>query len=331
MAIILWTQALCGHEREVSVRNTDGGITLAGTLSMPDNGPIKGAIVLASGSGPQNRDEEIMGLRPFKVLADSLSDAGYAVLRMDDRGTGGSEGDFGTSLLADLDSDMAAALAYLDTCCVDLPKGVIGHSQGGLTAIRLAGSAKPHGVSPDFIITLATPAWSGDSLIMAQSRALSMAMTGSWPGEQVQRKILDIAKSPMPAMMASPLIYSLVANEFREMANHPKIQTQISAQVAAVTSVPYREYLRYDPGEDIRAVKVPWLAINGDRDLQVPPLSLQTIAAINPSATTLLLPAHNHMFQISSTGLPQEYPSSGQSPSASTLSAILQWLDTNIP
>lgn len=327
LLLIFSALRLEAREQEVAIRNTAGGITLAGTLSTPENSVIKGAVVLASGSGAQNRDEEIMGLRPFKVLADTLSAAGYAVLRMDDRGTADSEGDFQSSLLADFDSDIAAALSYLDSCCVGVPKGIIGHSQGGITAIRLAGAKSLRQVSPDFIITLGVPAWKGDSLIMAQSRALSMAMTGNWAGEHLQRKILDIAQSSMTTTMASTLIYSMVAKEIGDLATHPKVQAQISAQVSAVTAPAYREMLRYDPQVDIRAVKTPWLAINGDRDLQVPPANLQVISSINPTAATLLLPGHNHLFQVSTTGLPQDYPYDGQSPSSDTLSAIIQWLD----
>jgi len=294
-------------------------------MSLPDVTTPKAAIVLASGSGAQNRDEEIMGLRPFKVLSDSLTAAGYAILRMDDRGTAGSQGDFASALMDDLISDTAAGLSYLDSCYAGVPKGILGHSQGGIAAIRLASSTPP-----DFIITLASPAWSGDSLIMSQSRALSTTMTGSWPGESLQRNILDIAKGPLPSNVASPMIYALIAKEVGEVAGLPQVQSQLTAQVAAVVAAPYREMLRYNPATDIRAVKIPWLALNGDSDLQVLPGNLETISGLNSSATTLLLPSHNHLFQKATTGLPQEYPTLGQSPSTETISSIIEWLDKNI-
>lgn len=334
-------------EREVSVSNTQCAILLAGTLAMPDSIAPKAAIVLASGSGAQNRDEEIAGLRPFKVLSDSIASAGYAVLRMDDRGTASSQGDFQSALMADLDSDIASGLAFLDSCCPGIPKGIIGHSQGGLNAIRLAASSGttptsgPHTASathslasktmrPDFIVTLASPAWSGDSIIMSQSRALATAMTGNWPGETLQRKILDIAKGPLPATVASPLIYSMVTKELGDISAMPQVQQQVSAQVNAVTSAPYREILRINPEEEIRDVDIPWLALNGDRDLQVVVANLHTIQSLNPTATTKILPGHNHFFQVATTGLPQEYPSSGQSPSPTTIYTIISWLSTTV-
>lgn len=334
-------------EHEVSVSNTQCGILLAGTLAMPDSIAPKAAIVLASGSGAQNRDEEIAGLRPFKVLSDSLASAGYAVLRMDDRGTASSQGDFQSALMVDLDSDIASGLAFLDSCCPGIPKGIIGHSQGGLNAIRLAASSGttptsgPHTASathslasktmrPDFIVTLASPAWSGDSIIMSQSRALATAMTGNWPGETLQRKILDIAKGPLPTTVVSPLIYSMVTKQLGDISAMPQVQQQVSVQVSAVTATPYREMLRINPEAEIRNVAIPWLALNGDRDLQVLVSNLQTIQSLNPTATTIILPGHNHLFQEATTGLPQEYLTSGQSPSPATITAIISWLSSAI-
>lgn len=317
---------ICAEERDVAILNEEAGITLAGTFATPDNTPSKAAVLLASGSGAQNRDEEIMGLRPFKVLSDSLTAAGYAVLRMDDRGTAQSEGVFESATATDFMSDLVAGLAWLDSCCQEIPIGIIGHSEGGQFAFRLAAKNSSH-APLDFIITLAAPAWRGDSLIMSQSKALSIAMTGSWPGEKLQRNILDIASGTLPASIASPMIYSLIATELGGAAQLPQVQQQVMAQVTAVLSPSYRELLRYDPEEDIKSVTIPWLALNGEKDLQVVPDNLLTISSLNPKTTTITLPNHNHLFQEATTGLPQEYPTLGQSPSSATISAIIKWLD----
>lgn len=333
LTILFAAIALSGsaEEREVTVKNPKDGITLAGTLSAPSSSP-KAAILLASGSGPQNRDEEIMGLKPFKVLSDSLTAAGYAVLRMDDRGTAGSGGDFQAATATDFIGDICASLSFLDSCYTSIPKGIIGHSEGGQLAIRIAAQAKNDSTSlsssPDFIITLAAPSWRGDSLIMSQARALSTAMTGSWPGEAMQREILDIAQGPLPTSIASPLVYAIISKELGEAAQLPQVSKQINTQVSAVLSPYYREMLRYDPEDDIKAVDIPWLALNGDKDLQVLPDNLKTIAGQNPSASVVLLPGLNHLFQRASSRLPAEYPSAGQSPASGVTSAIITWLDS---
>ena len=119
-------------------------------------------LVLASGSGQQNRDEEILGHKPFKRIAESLAERGYAVLRMDDRGIGVSEGKFDGAVNADFVSDIRAAVAFTDSLYPGVPKGVLGHSEGGTVAVRTA-VADP---LCSFIITLAAPAWQGDSIIM---------------------------------------------------------------------------------------------------------------------------------------------------------------------
>ncbi len=314
------------EEIEVAVTNHGDGTRLAGTLSTPATTP-KCAILLATGSGPQNRDEEIMGLRPFKVLSDSLTEAGYAVLRMDDRGTAASGGDFKTATATDFIGDLRAGLSFLDSCYRSIPKGIIGHSEGGQLAIRIAAD-RSEGCNPDFIITLAAPAWRGDSLIMSQSRALSTAMTGTWPGEAMQRDILAIARGPLPYSVASPMVFSIIAKELGGAAQLPEVQRQLTGQVDAVLSPYYREMLRYDPESDIAAVSVPWLALNGDKDLQVVNANLSTISTLNPGASTTTVAGHNHLFQKATTGLPQEYPSLGQSPSPETISLILEWLKT---
>ncbi len=319
--------AISAEEREVSVTNPSDGVKLAATLSNPSGKP-KAAILLATGSGPQNRDEEIMGLRPFKVLSDSLTAAGYAVLRMDDRGTGSSGGDFQTATAADFLSDLKSGIAFLDSCYTSLPKGIIGHSEGGQFAIRIAAETKATSTSsPDFIITLAAPAWRGDSLIMSQARALSTAMTGSWPMEGMQREILDIARGPLPVSIASPMLYGIFAKNLRSAAQMPQVQQQITAQVEAVLSPYYRELLRFDPESSIKSVTVPWLALNGDKDLQVVPENLDTIRQLNPKANAIRVKGHNHLFQEATTGLPQEYSGLGQSPSPETIAIIIRWLD----
>lgn len=312
-------------ERDVTVYNNDARITLGGTLSTPDNGAPRALLVLASGSGQQNRDEEILGHKPFKRIADCLAARGYAVLRMDDRGTGASGGKFTGAVNDDFVSDIRSAIALADSLYPGVPKGVLGHSEGGNTAIKTA----VRDGRCAFIVTLAAPAWQGDSIIMSQTRAIANAMTGTWEKEALQRSLLDIAKGPLPAFMASTAIIQLMAGDIGpEAAALPQVQSQFAAAAAAMTSPWYREMLRYDPAADIAAVTVPWLALNGSLDKQVLPGNLDTIRSLNAGADTRLMPGHNHLFQICDTGLVSEYAGIAEDISDDTLSTIAEWLDS---
>lgn len=309
---------LCA-ERDVTIHNRKAGITLGGTLAVPDQNAPSALFVLVTGSGAQNRDEEIMGHRPFKVISDALVSAGYGVLRMDDRGVGESGGNFSDALLADFADDALAGVDFMRETYPSTKTGILGHSQGGEIAIMAAAKEKV-----DFIVTLAAPAWKGDSLIMAQCRALAVASTGSWPNEKLQRNLLDIAMSDLPDFVAKPLL----ANEFfsvmgYELAKVSEVRDNIYRQVAPLLLPSYKELLRYDPTDDIVAVKVPWIALNGTLDLQVPVKNLDTISQLNPKATVVPVEGHNHLFQKAVTGLPDEYPTAGQTPSDETLKILL--------
>lgn len=309
-----------GAEREVTVVNESAGISLGGTLSTPEGRPC-GVIVMATGSGAQNRDEEIFGFKPFKVLSDALTEAGFAVLRTDDRGVGASEGDLTQSSLEDLCTDIAAQMEMLGQEFPGIPKGVLGHSQGGTLAIKTAARG-----GCDFIITLGAPAWTGDSIVMAQSRALAMAAVGRWDAEAQQRKLLDIAKGPLPAPMAQAMLLGAMSDFYGDAAKLPQVRERLQLEAGQMTSPSYRELLRYDPEADIETIGVPWLALNGAKDFQVPPANLTTIKEHNPQAQTIELEGHNHLFQECRTGMLDEYSRLGASPSDATVAVILQWL-----
>ena len=322
VAAVLIT-AIRAAERDITVVNNSAGITLAGTLSTPEAAPPRGVIVMITGSGAQDRDETIMGHRPFKTIADSLSAHGWATLRTDDRGTGSSTGQFKGAKQTDFMTDVAATIVVADSLYGGLPLGLLGHSEGGQIAYRLA-AATPR---IDFIVTLAAPAWQGDSIVMSQSRALAVGQTGKWDGEPVQRQILDIVKSDMPDVYARIALIDLLGRALGEMAQLPEVQRQLSAQVDVLLSPWYREFIRYNPAEDIAAVTVPWLALNGSKDTQVLPANLGTIASLNPGVKTIELPGLNHLFQRCTTGLVTEYATAGQTMTDNTINLIVNFLD----
>ncbi len=310
--------------RDVYVYNKSDDIRLGGTLTQPIGVSPKAAIVLASGSGAQNRDEEVFGHRPFKRIAEFLSAQGYAVLRLDDRGVGESDGDYSSTTIDSDVRDIAAAFGMLDSCYSHrIPFGIIGHSAGGSAAIRAAVTHP----ECDFIITLAAPAWSGDSIVMSQSRTAALAMTGRWDAEATQRKLMELVKSDLPDFVISPMIYVHLAESMGDMLKMDAVKSQIDKQIEAMLTPAYRSFIKYDPSDDIKQIDKPWLALNGAKDTQVLPANLDTFKALNNKVDTMLLDGHNHLFQECSTGLVQEYPTLPESISDLTLNAIQSWLD----
>lgn len=307
--------------REVVIMNTSDQVSLAGTLVTPADNNVKAAIILASGSGAQDRDETVLHHKPFKVLAEGLADRGFAVLRLDDRGVGASTGDASAVTPDSNVRDVEAAVNWLDSVFTDVPVGVIGHSEGGQVAVRLAPAEKS-----DFIVTLAAPAWAGDSIIMSQSRALATAMTGRWDGEGLQRNLLDTAKSDLSAQTAHIMMYLELANTLGEMAKMPQVQSQLNQQIDVMLSPWYRDFLRYDPAEDIRRVSISWLALNGSKDMQVLPENLGTIHELNAKADTRLLDGLNHLFVAAPTGSPAEYATIKAPLAPEVIDIIADWI-----
>ncbi len=307
----------CGFEaRDLKVYNSADRVLLGGTLTTPSGKSPKAALVLATGSGSQNRDEEVMGHRPFKVIAEYLSDNGYAVLRLDDRGVGESTDDYA--------ADLGAAISVLDSLLGhELPKGVLGHSEGGSVAVKMANR------NPEcrFIVTMGCPAWAGDSIIMSQSRALATSVIGRWDGEARQRRLMDIVKSDMSDALVASALYMELAADLGENAAIPQVQQQLSQTVVVMSAPSYRSIVKYNPADDIRSVNVPWLALNGEKDMQVLPGNITTIKELNPSADARVIAGHNHLMQHCNTGMVQEYRSITEDISDDVLRMILDWLD----
>jgi dienelactone hydrolase len=169
---------------EIVFPNPETGIKLAGTLTLPkQKGPFP-AVVLISGSGAQDRNEEIMGHKPFWVIADHLTRNGIAVLRFDDRGHGASEGDFGSATSEDFATDVRSAMDYLKSRKEIGAIGLMGHSEGGIIAPLVAAD------SPDvnFIVMLAGPGIRGDRLLLSQEEAIWRAEDTE--EEEIQRQLL---------------------------------------------------------------------------------------------------------------------------------------------
>ena len=311
-------------EEEVSIESV-AGVRLAGTLTMPKGAGPFPALVLISGSGPQDRNEEIMAHKPFLVLADYLTRRGIAVLRYDDRGTAKSTGVFATATTRDFAQDAAAAVQWLrQHPHIDPGRvGAIGHSEGGLIAPMLAERDPKLG----FIVLLGGPGVSGGDVLVAQTQATGQA-TGL-PAETIakntalMRQITDAVTHAPDAAHAKTAVLKVLTASGAPAA-------VVDNQANSLTTAWFREFLAYDPAPALRALRIPLLALNGATDTQV--VASQNLPAIrvatkgNPDATIMELPGLNHLFQTSASGNPQDYGTIEETFSPAALTLIGDWV-----
>ena len=322
------------RSEDVRYPNTEVGIELAGTLTIPEgSGPFP-AVVLISGSGPQDRDERIFDHRPFLVLADHLTNRGVAVLRFDDRGVGESEGTFGTATSEDFASDVKAALSYLRSRPEIRPDGMglMGHSEGGLIAPMVAAE----GDEVAFLVMLAGPGVTGEEILYLQSELL-LSAADSVPTETIaanrrlQEALFGIVKEHSVSE-ALPLLEAALRDQLPPGVTGAAVDPFVRGQVAQVNSPWFRFFLTYDPAPALRRVSVPVLALNGSLDLQVPPD--QNLPAIrsaleeggNADITTIELEGLNHLFQPATTGAVSEYVEIETTFDPGALDRISEWV-----
>lgn len=328
------------REEEVVFANPNAGIQLAGTLTLPkERGPFP-AVVLISGSGQQDRDETVFGHRPFLILADYLTRQGIAVLRYDDRGFGKSTGDPTNATSADFATDALAAVRYLQTRKEINPKkiGLIGHSEGGLIAPMVAVQV-PGEIA--FIVLLAGPGVTGEELILLQSELITRANGVDdkviAKNLEVQRKVFAIAREQPDEIEAEKSLRDLLMEELSKMGDEERkalglSEAAIEAQIKQILSPWFRYFLTYDPRPALAKVKCPVLALNGEKDLQVPPSqNLPEIvkaleAGGNSDYTVVKLANLNHLFQTSTTGSPSEYAQIEETFSPRALAVISDWI-----
>lgn len=326
------------RQEEVSFGSA-AGVRLAGTLTLPAGAGPFPAVVLVSGSGAQDRDEELLGHRPFAVLADHLTRRGIAVLRYDDRGVGRSTGRFVDATSADFADDARAAVLFLRGRSEVAPGkiGIVGHSEGGMIGPMVAVRTPEVG----FLVLLAGPGIPGDSLLMMQARLIAQASgvpaaTIERSGRAQARMFAAVrAGGDSAALRArlrrigSEVISGLTEEERREAQITP---AAMEANVQQVSTPWFRYFLTYDPRPTLRRVRVPVLALNGSLDLQVPPKEdLAAIAAAlreggNRDVRTIELPGLNHLFQTTTTGSPAEYATIEETMSPSALNAVSAWI-----
>jgi fermentation-respiration switch protein FrsA (DUF1100 family) len=326
-------------QEEVTFSNDKAGIELAGTLTLPDKGGPFTAVILITGSGPQDRDESVFGHRPFLILSDYLAKKGVAVLRYDDRGIGKSKGDFGSATSEDFASDALAAVKFLKTRKDVNPKkiGLAGHSEGAIIAPIVANESK----DVSFAILLASPGMTGEKLLYLQGAAINRAngMDGKTieKNEAIQKKLFSVAMMEKDQAKAETKLQEILKEAVEGMTEEEKAKTgyseeTIHMQIKQLLSPWFRYFLAYNPLTSLSKLKCPVLALWGEKDTQVPPkenLPLVERAlkkAGNGKTVLKVLPGLNHLFQTAATGSPSEYSQIEETFSPAALSVISDWI-----
>jgi uncharacterized protein len=319
------------RDEDVSYENKIQNVTLAATFTIPQGkGPFP-AVVLITGSGPQDRDETLLGHKPFLVLSDYLTRHGIAVLRADDRGTAKSTGDFKTATTADFATDTEAGIAYLKTRPeVDPHKiGLIGHSEGAVIAPMIA--ARNPNVA--FIVMMAGTGVPGDQVLVAQGEAIAVA-SGSKPEEAAKHAAKE---KEMLALIEAEKVPTEKDDAALDKALREKMagdvpEAQIGLQIKQLTSPWFRYFLTYDPAIALRKVTCPVLVLNGEKDKQVlpqqnlPPIRQALTQSGNKHFEVDELPGLNHLFQTANTGSPAEYARIEETMSPVALEKITTWI-----
>ncbi|MCU4674085.1 alpha/beta hydrolase [Catenovulum sp. 2E275] len=310
-------------EEDISYPHISGEFSFAATLTKPKGKGNFTAAILISGSGPQDRDENIFQHKPFKVIADHLTRQGYAVLRFDDRGTAKSGGQFADTTMEGFASDVKSAYQYLLTRSdINHKKiGLIGHSEGGITGPIFAAQ------QPDvaFVIMLAGVGVPGKKLWATQQRDIGIA--AGMPNGQFIYNLHETAAQ----MAIDGASEQQITKHFMQV---PGIQAQLVKPIAQLLSSAWgRSLMAYEPQPILSKLQMPLLAINGELDMQVASTdNLHNIQKImvnsqNDDVTIVPLAGLNHLLQKAQTGNPSEYAQINETVNAKALTTISNWLN----
>ena len=314
------------REEDVVYENKTQNVELAATLTIPQGkGPFP-AVVLITGSGPQDRNEALLGHRPFLVLADYLTRKGIIVLRADDRGVGKSTGDFNLATTADFATDTEAGIAFLKARPeVDPHKiGLIGHSEGGVIAPMIAARNK----DVAFIVMMAGTGVPGDAIIAEQTQLIAEA--NGTPHEAAEKE--GRTQAEILALVKSENDPVALDKKLREKLTGQLSEPQIGAAIQRMNTPWMHYFIAYDPAPALAKVSCPVLALNGEKDLQVPPK--QNLPVIrkalesggNKHFEIVEFPGLNHLFQTATTGSPAEYVQISETIAPVVLEKIASWI-----
>lgn len=324
------------NEEEVVFKNKKAQVSLAGTLTLPRNTKKAPAVILISGSGPQDRDETFANHKPFWILADYLTRQGIAVLRFDDRGVGKSTGNFSEATTADFATDVVSAVSYLKSRSdIDTDHiGLVGHSEGGIIAPLAANQTE----DVSFIVLLASTGIPGSEISLMQfisMRPFPVPSEASY--EQAIREAIQIAASDKELATIkkeltahynktiAPILKPMVGND-------AKVNEIVEGLIKARTTPWVRYFYNYNPATEIEKLQIPVLSLNGTNDTQVNAeinqkgIKEALIKGKNTDYKIVKLEGLNHFFQESTTGKMDEYSKIEQTFSPIALKEISSWV-----
>ncbi|WP_460220349.1 alpha/beta hydrolase family protein [Psychroserpens sp. MEBiC05023] len=311
--------------------NTSDNFKIRGTLTLPKKEGKFPVVVIISGSGPQNRDGEMFGHKPYYVIADHLTKNGIGVLRFDERGVGKSQGNFNTVTIKELSADVKSAINYLkERKEINTSKiGLIGHSIGGIIAPKIASEIN----DINFIVLMAAPGVNGDKLMLSQKAAMERIIGLNEmqiaQGQDLVKGAYDIIiNTDLDGKTLKDSLNSHYINKYGKLIP----ETQREKLVEQFMGNEMISFIKSKPSTYLEKVKCPVLAINGDKDLQVP--SKENLNAIkaatekngNKNVNILELKNLNHLFQECNTGMLSEYSEIEQTISLEVLNVITDWI-----
>ncbi len=323
---------------ELLIPAGDGDRVLGATLTLPaGKGPFP-AVILIAGSGPNDRDETVFGHKPFLVIADHLTRQGFAVLRYDKRGVGKSTGNFSTATIEDFANDARAVVNYLKQQEEIDPDriGLLGHSEGGLVSAMLAAGNRDIA----FAVLMAAPGTTGMEIVLDQNQ-ISLTHQGVEPEtieelQKLNRETFGMLLEWKGTEEDRTALRDQLSRFWNKLPLLVRMKVEkeafLRSQFNAMTMPGYLSFLRADPSLYLKEVTCPLLALNGEKDTQVP--AVKNIRAItsaleiagNKNVETRIYPGLNHLFQECITGLTDEYAKSEQTLAPVMLNEVGEWL-----
>ena len=321
--------------KEVSFTNPVDKNTLAGTLTTPKDKTEFPVVVMITGSGSQNRDEEVFGHKPFWVIADDFANKGIGVLRLDDRGVGKSTMGSKEDNTENFASDINTAVHYLNDNGFN-NIGLIGHSEGGLIAPIVAAENK----NVKFIISMAGPGIAIDKLMLLQTKAVSKSNgieneetdTSANFNKTVYAFVKNYSGSNLKSDLRLRLIAEMKKLPEEQLGTADQMNEFVESQLQQLTMPWFVNFIKYEPNAYWSRITIPVLAINGTKDVQV-----TATENLNGIATSLNKAANehfvirkfdnlNHLFQKAETGALSEYAKIEQTISPEVLNTMSNWI-----
>jgi pimeloyl-ACP methyl ester carboxylesterase len=325
--------------KEIEIKN--GKNAIGATLTLPKGNANFPIVILSSGSGPQNRDCEIMGHKPFWVIADYLTNNGIGVLRFDDRGVGKSTGEFSKASLFDFASDVEVCYKYIKKNFKGHKVGLAGHSEGGMHTLIVA-SKNP---KLDFLIQLAAVGTNGRDVLVEQQylipkssgKSESYAKANSMVYDSVTSLLISNDNQVFPSKVSE-----FLKRNFDQFSEDYKKEGTIEEFSAGLTNFLNndwgRQFMQFNSRDYLSKIYCPILVVNGSEDIQVPPIKNQEgfrNGFSNQSKSLsrskiLLIPGLNHLFQTCKKCNVIEYGELEETFSPIVLKAMLDWINDPI-